>query len=157
MDSGKRPKRLFELESCASAQQEASQNETARVEDKRQRTAIVNSGDDFAEFVALLDRIQYMKTRHLNLGISEDKVIKTKLPRIPSFEWEDFLASAAEDTLSAQRDICSPSVEDHPGSSEEKRKQSNQPDNHQVIKTASSSDPNGKCPAERFDLNVEAS
>jgi hypothetical protein len=52
MDSYKRPKRLFELESCSSAQLEGSQNETDRVEEKRQRTAIESTGDGFEEFVA---------------------------------------------------------------------------------------------------------
>jgi hypothetical protein len=155
MDSYKRPKRLFELESCASAQQEGSQNETDRVEEKRQRTAIESTGDGFEEFVALLDRIQYMKTRPMNFGIDEDKVMKTKSPSIPLFEWEDFFASASEDTLSAQRDICRLSTEKDPKSFQQKGKQSNQPDNH--LKTGSSSDPYGKCPAESFDLNVEAS
>lgn len=152
MDSRKEPKRLFELESRASAQQ----TETDRAEVKRQRTAIENTEDEFEEFVALLDRIQYMKTRHMNNGISEDKVIKTKTPGIPSFEWEDFFASVAEDTVSAKRDICSLSTENKPNISEEKGKQVNHPENH-LIKTVSSSDPYGKCPADRFDLNVEAS
>lgn len=154
MDSCKGPKRLLELESYASAQQEASHNETVRVEQKRQRTATESTGDDFEEFVALLDRIHYMKTRHLNFGISEEKFSKTKSPCMPSFEWEDFLGSAAEDTVSAQRDICNISVENNRTSSEEKKMQRNQPDNH-VIKPGSPSDPHGKCPAEGFDLNVE--
>jgi hypothetical protein len=75
-----------------------------------------NVGDDFKEYLVLLDRIRYMKTKHRDLGIweaicmpSEDldvKFIKTKSSWIPSFEWEDFCVSAAKDTMSAQTDIC---------------------------------------------------
>jgi len=58
--------------------------------------------------VALLDRIQYMKANHMNLGICEEasmredldvKVIKTKSPWIPSFVWEDFGVSAVKNTM----------------------------------------------------------
>jgi len=155
MDSHKGPKRMFEWGSCASGQQEASQTATDRVEEKRQRTAVESTADDFEEFVALLDRIQNMKKSHMNFGIFEDKVTKTQSPCIPLFEWEDFFASAAQDTMSAKRDICRLSAEKDRNSSEEKGKQSNQPDNHP--KMGSSSDPYGKRPAESFDLNVEAS
>jgi hypothetical protein len=165
MSSGKGPKRLFELESNASDQQEASNNDTDREESKRQRTALGSAGDDFEEFVALLDRIQYMKTKRAHLRISnaisipaEDlnvKVSKTKSPWMPSFEWEDFCISSAKDTMSAQTDICSPPRKENPSTSEEKGKQSITPANH--LETPSfSSDAYDNRLAKSFDLNVEA-
>jgi len=164
MDSSKGPKRLLELESSASGRQEASQNEADREDVKRQHKALESTGDDFEEFVALLDRIQYMKSKHINFGISEEismredsdvKVNKPKSPCIPSFEWEDFGVSAAKKTMSAQTDICSLSAEDNPSGSEEKGKQIIQPGSY--TKIGSSSDAYDKSPAERFDLNVDAS
>lgn len=97
-----------------------------------------STGDDFEEFVALLEKIQYMKTFHGNFGIWEEvsmrqdsdmKVMKSKSPWIPSFEWEDFSGFAAKDTI---KRISA----DH------------------FNTTYSSYD---KRPAESFDLNVEAS
>nr|ABK26511.1 unknown [Picea sitchensis] len=153
-------KRLFDMESSASGQQEASNTEPDRVEAKRQRTAMENAGDDFEEFWALMDRIRYMKTNVTDLGIweavcmpAEDldaKVIKSKSPWIPSFEWEDFCVSAAKDTVPAETGICSSS------SSEEKARQSIQPANS--LKTPPFwKDAYNNLPAESFDLNVEAS
>lgn len=149
MDSYKGPKRLFEFqkESRASAPQEASQNETDRVEGKRQRTAIESTGDDFEEFVALLDRIQYMKSRDMKSRI--DKVIKSKSPYTPSFDWEDFSPPAADDSIAAQRDICSLSAE--------KDRSSCEKNGNDRPKTCPSSDPYGKCATESFDLNLEPS
>ena len=122
MDSSKRLKRSQEFE---------SQNETDRVEDKRQCMALKSTGDGFEEFVALLDRIHYMKTRHMNVGISEEtskreslnlKVLKTKSTWVPSFIWEDFFVSAVKDTMPAESNICGPSRKELI-SSEEKGKQ----------------------------------
>lgn len=135
IDSWKGPKRLLEFQSCAAGKQKASQIEKDGAEAKRQRRA---SGDDFEEFVALLEKIQYMKTFHGNFGIWEEvsmrqdsdmKVMKSKSPWIPSFEWEDFSGFAAKDTI---KRISA----DH------------------FNTTYSSYD---KRPAESFDLNVEAS
>jgi hypothetical protein len=163
MDFCKEPKRLLELESCASVQhEEDSQNETYRVEAKHQRREpFKSSRDDFEEFVALLERIQYMKTKHMNFGIWEKiltgedldvKVIKTKPPHLSSFQWEDFCAG--KDTMSAQKDVCSVSTKDNPSSYEENGKQSIQPANY--LKTgSSSSNASDKSPAEIFDLNLE--
>jgi hypothetical protein len=133
---------------------------------QHQWTGLGSSRDDFEEFVALLDRIQYLKTNQENLGISnarsmpaEDldvKVIKTKSPWIPSFEWEDFCIPATKDTMSAQMYICSPSGKENQSSSEEKGEQSIQPANH--LKTLSfSRDAYDSRAAGFFDLNVEAS
>jgi hypothetical protein len=55
--------RLFNLRSSASGPQEASNIEMERVEAKFQWTTIDNAGDNFEEFLTLLDRIRYMKTR----------------------------------------------------------------------------------------------
>lgn len=157
MDFCKKPKRLLELESCSLGQnEEHSQNEIGRLEAKQQRgESLENSADDFEEFVALMERIQYMKNQHLNFGIWEKmvrgedvgvKVIKTKRPCLPSFEWEDF--RVVNDTMSAGQDVCTVSAKDNPSSYEQKGKQSIQP--AQYLKTGSSS-------AESFDLNVEPS
>ena len=54
-------------------------------------------------------------------GISEEKVMKSKSAGIPSFEWEDFFASVAEDTVPAKRDRCSLSTENNPSIYEEIR------------------------------------
>lgn len=138
MDSWKGPKRLLEFQPCASAKQKASQIETDGAEAKRQRKESKSTGDDFEEFVALLEKIQYMKTNHRNFGIWEEvsmrqdsdmKVMKSKSPWIPSFEWEDFSGFTAKDTI---KRISA----DH------------------FNTTYSSYD---KRPAESFDLNVEAS
>lgn len=131
MDSFKGLKRFLEFE---------SQNETERDEVKRQRKALQSIEDDFKEFVALLDRIQCTKEirgkcRRENL---DSKVIKTKAPWIPSFEWEDFRVSAAMDPTG-------PSRMDNPISSEEKWKQIDQPADH--LKKRSSSDDYDNSPA----------
>ena len=73
MDSCKEPKRLFELESRASAQR--TETDRAEVKKRQRAAAIESTEDEFEEFVALLDRIQYMKTRHMKNGISEEKVM----------------------------------------------------------------------------------
>ena len=72
MDSRNRLKRLFELESCASSQQEVLRSEANRVEAKRQRTAFESIEDSFEEFVALMNRIHYMKTTDMNFCTWEE-------------------------------------------------------------------------------------
>lgn len=148
MEPSKEPKRLFDLDLCAGDQQEGSQNERNRVAAKRQRTALETTDGNFEDFVAIMDRIQYMKTKHMNFSISEEKsvlemldvkVIRTKSPYLPSFEWEDF----GFDT------------KNNPSSSEVKGKQGNRSATY--LKTDSSSDAYERCPNESFDLNVEAS
>ena len=75
---------------------------------------------------------------------------------IPSFEWEDFFASATEDSRAAEMDIWSHSMEKYQScSSGKKEKQSRRPD--KKLKTGSSLDPYANCPAQSFDLNVEPS
>lgn len=151
-------KRLFEFKPCAWGQHEVSEIQTDRAEAKRQRRELESTGDDFEEFVALLDRIQYMKTNRMNFRLAEGsaaKVIETKSPWIPSFVPEDFCGFAAKDAISAQlRDKCNPPMKDNPASSyEEKEKQSFQPASH--FNMCSSRE--NKRPAKSFDLNVEAS
>lgn len=157
---------MFDLESSASGQQEVSNTEAEGVEVKRQRTALENAGDNFEQFLALLDRIQYIKTKHRDFGIWEDisvpaedlgiNVIKARSPWIPSLEWEDFCVSAAKDTMPAHTDIRSPSEKNNSNSCVERGKQSIQPGNN--LKTPSFSTATyNNLPAERFDLNVEAS
>lgn len=129
MDSSKGHRQLLGLESPASEHQEFSQNETDMNEANRQRTALESTGDGFQEFVAFLDRIQYRKAKEMKLGRSEErsrredldvKVIKTKLPWIPSFELEDFCVSAIKNSMSAaERNMCDPSANE-PVSSEQK-------------------------------------
>nr|ABK21271.1 unknown [Picea sitchensis] len=164
MESCKKPKRLFELESCAWCQQEGSQNEINRHEVKRQRTALGSTEDNFEEFVALINRIRYMKNKHMNFSICDEEsigevldvqVIRNKSPCLPSFEWEDFCVPAQRKNMPAQRDMCSFDTKDNLSSSEEKGKQGIPPANY--LKTDSSSDAYYGCPAESFDLNVEAS
>lgn len=167
MASCKRSKPFFDMESCASVQQEASNTEAERVEPKRQRTAMENAGDDFEEFLALLDRIQYMKTKHTDLDIWEAismppedldvKIIKSRSRWIPSFEWEDFCVYRAKDTMAAQTHIRGPSEKNNPSSCVEREKQSIQPGNHPKTPSFGRTAYNKQLPAERFDLNVEAS
>lgn len=139
MDSSKGLKRLLDFE---------SQNEIDRDEAKGQHMLLGSIGDDFEEFLALLDRIQHMKANNMYFGMPEEtflrgdpavKVIKTKSPWIPSFVWEDFRVSAAKDTMvSAEGDRCCPPPMDNPIISEESRKQINEPTDH--LKMRSSSD-----------------
>lgn len=138
MDSSKGLKRLLEFE---------SQNEIVRDEANGQHTVLRSIGDDFEEFLALLDRIQHMKADNMYFDMPEEtllegdlnvKVIKTKSPWIPSFVWEDFHVSAAKDTtVSAEGDRWCPPM-DNPISSEESRKQIDQPADD--LKMRSSSD-----------------
>ena len=65
MESCNRLKRLFELESRASGQQEGSWNEVSRVEVKRQCRKLGSTEVNFEEFVALMNIIQYMKTTNM--------------------------------------------------------------------------------------------
>ena len=128
MDScSKGCKWFIEFESYAWGQHEVSEIQTDRAEAKHQRQALESTGDDFEKFVALLDRIQYMKTNRMNF--SDAKVTETKSSWLPSFQLEDFCGFEAKDTMSAQRDkYCSPPRKDNPPSSyEEKEKQSFQP------------------------------
>jgi hypothetical protein len=164
MESCKEPKRLFEFESCAWYQQEGSQNEINRHEAKRQRTALGSTEDNFEEFVFLMNRIQYMKNKHMNFSICDEEsigedldvqVIRKKSPCLPSFEWEDFCVPAQSKNMSAQRDIRSFDTKDNLSSSEEKGKQGIPPAKY--VQTDSSLDACYRCPAESFDLNVEAS
>lgn len=158
MDSCNGLKRLFELESCASRNQERSQNEANRVEDKGQRRALESSEDSFEEFVALMNRIQHMKTNDMNfrsleeeISVQEDlevKVIKTKSPGLPSFEWEDFCVPAKRDTSSLH-------TRHDRSSTKEMGKQRIGVTNY--FKMDSSSDSYESRPAESFDLNVEPS
>jgi hypothetical protein len=137
---------LFEFQSSDSGEREASQIETDRAEAKRQRRASEGTENDFEEFVALLDQIQYMKTNHKNFGIWEEilmredsgvKVMKSnvKVIKSKSFEWEDF----------------SRFMSTHSSFKEEKTKQSI-PANHFNMPYPS----DDKRPVESFDLNVEA-
>lgn len=164
MDSCKGPKRLLELESSPSGQQEASQKDSEREDTKRQRKELESTEDDFEEFVALLDKIQYMKSMDKKLGIPDEesvpqdsgvKIHTTKSPCIPSFQWEDFSLSAPQKTMPANTSRRSLSTEENGSRSEEKGKQTVQPANY--LKMGSSSDAYDKSPTESFDLNVEAS
>jgi len=120
MDSSRGLKRLLELE---------SQNETDRDEARGHHTVLGSIGDDFDEFVAVLDRIQHMKANNMYFGMPEEtflkgdldvKVMETKSPWIPSFVWEDFRVSAAKDTVvSAERGRRCPPPMDNPISSVE--------------------------------------
>lgn len=160
---------MFELEPSASAQHWPSESETDKVEAKSQgqRTGLESSGDDFEEFVGVLDRIHYMKTRHADWDFSNSKsmsaedlgvkVLKTKSPWIPSFEWEDFCKCGGKHTTPAQKDIYNLQRKENGSSScEEKGKQSIQPANH-FATPSFSRDAYDNRPAETFDLNVEAS
>lgn len=165
MPSYKGPKRVFELVPTASDHQGPSKIETdkAAAKSQRRRTGSGHSGDDFAEFVAVLDRIQYMKTNHADWLIwspepwhTDVKVIKTETPWVPSFEWEDFCKSGAKDTKSAQTDICSRPRKENGSSCEEMGKQSIRSANHLATPPFLRDACEYRC-AESFDLNVEAS
>lgn len=156
---------MFELVPSASDQQGPSKCETDKVEVKsqRQRTGSGNSGDDFEEFVAVLDRIQYMKTKHADWHIwspepwhTDVKVIKTETPWIPSFEWEDFSKSGGKHTRSGQTDKCGRPRKENGSSCEEMGKQSIQSAKH-LATPPFSGDACEYRRAESFDLNVEAS
>lgn len=115
MDSSQSQTRLLESESPASGNGDFSENVTDKHEAESHRIALESIKDRFEEFVALLDRIQSMKGKHKNMGISDEtlmrensdvRVIKTKSPWIPSFVWEDFCVPTVQNTISAERSIC---------------------------------------------------